>query len=69
MWVSQWQLEKIKRTEYYFKFVYGWRLRPCSGCNGSGYYDNSGSPKCGSCEGTGKERFRGPKAKELDNLT
>lgn len=26
----------------------------CYACNGSGYYDNTGSPKCGSCGGTGK---------------
>jgi len=26
----------------------------CYACNGSGYYDHNGSPKCGSCGGTGK---------------
>ena len=26
----------------------------CSACGGSGYYDNTGSPKCGSCNGTGR---------------
>lgn len=29
----------------------------CVACNGSGYYDtqrNGKTPKCGSCEGTGK---------------
>ncbi|CNI59837.1 hypothetical protein [Yersinia bercovieri] len=30
----------------------------CSACNGSGYYDNDGSPYCGACGGTGKERFQ-----------
>lgn len=27
----------------------------CVACNGSGVYDTTGSPKCGSCDGTGKE--------------
>jgi hypothetical protein len=25
----------------------------CSACNGSGYYDSHGSPRCESCNGTG----------------
>jgi len=28
----------------------------CTACNGSGHYDNDGSPKCGSCNGTGKKK-------------
>lgn len=30
-------------------------MRPikCVACNGSGRYDNTGSPKCGACNGTG----------------
>lgn len=27
--------------------------RKCIACNGSGRYDNTGSPKCGACNGTG----------------
>lgn len=27
----------------------------CTACNGSGYYDAKGSPKCGACEGSGLE--------------
>lgn len=27
----------------------------CLACAGSGHYDDNGSPKCGSCGGTGKE--------------
>ena len=46
------------RTEQYFKYEYGQKLRPCSACSGSGIYDNTGSPKCGACEGTGKERYK-----------
>lgn len=52
---------KAARTEYYFKYVFGWRLRTCTACNGSGHYDHNGAPPCGGCNGTGKERYRGPK--------
>jgi DnaJ-class molecular chaperone len=54
---------KEDRAEYYFRFVYGWRQRPCGACSGSGRYDHNGSPKCGGCDGTGKEIYRGPKAR------
>ena len=49
---------KKERTEYYQKYVYGWKLKDCSACSGSGYYDDTGSPKCGGCDGTGKERYK-----------
>lgn len=49
---------KAARTEYNKRFVYGWKLRPCYACNGSGRYDSSGSPPCGGCDGTGKERYK-----------
>lgn len=49
---------KLTRTEYYFRFVFGWKLRKCSACNGSGYYDSMGNPTCQACNGTGKERFK-----------
>ena len=52
---------KEDRTNYYFKYVFGWKLRACSACSGSGYYDHNGSPKCGGCDGTGKEKYAGPK--------
>lgn len=29
----------------------------CTACNGSGYYDHNGSPRCGACNGTGKEIY------------
>lgn len=48
---------KQKRTEIFNKYIKGWRLRECSACNGSGRYDHNGSPDCGSCDGTGKERY------------
>lgn len=51
---------KAERTEYFEKFVKGWKLVTCGSCNGSGYYDNTDKhgriPFCGSCEGTGKNR-------------
>jgi len=49
---------KQQRTEHYKKYVHGWKLRPCLACNGSGYYDNDGSPECSSCDGTGMERYK-----------
>ena len=48
---------KRGRKEYYLKYVHGWKLRPCSACSGSGYYDYGGK-KCGGCDGSGKERYR-----------
>lgn len=49
---------KEQRKQYYEKYVKGWKLCDCSACNGSGYYDNTGSPPCGACNGTGKERYK-----------
>ena len=49
---------KQKRTEYFEKYVKGWKQRPCTSCNGSGYYDYNGSPKCSNCNGTGKEKHK-----------
>ncbi|EAC1515190.1 hypothetical protein BHX89_004821 [Salmonella enterica subsp. enterica serovar Cubana] len=49
---------KAERASFYFRFQYGWKLRKCSSCNGSGYYDHNGSPKCAACNGTGKERYK-----------
>ena len=49
---------KQKRKEHFEKNIKGWKQRPCTACNGSGYYDHNGSPKCGSCNGTGKEMYK-----------
>lgn len=54
--------QKAKRTKQYFLHTYGWKLKACTACNGSGRYDHVGSPECGSCDGSGKEAFRGEKA-------
>jgi hypothetical protein len=53
---NRYHRDKQARTEYYFRFIHGWKLIRCGACNGSGYYDNNGSPPCGNCDGTGKER-------------
>lgn len=50
---------KRLRTEWFFKYIFKKKLVPCTACNGSGYYDNTvngRTPKCSSCNGTGKER-------------
>jgi hypothetical protein len=49
---------KKYRTEFYKRFIEGWKQRDCIACNGSGYYDSDGSPPCGACDGTGKERYK-----------
>lgn len=59
---SQWLLDKANRAHAYFTWQYGWKQRDCTACNGSGRYDNDGSLKCGGCDGTGKEKYRGEKA-------
>lgn len=55
---------KQARKEYYESQVKGWKLRPCSACNGSGYYDHNDSPECGACDGSGKERYNPLKKNE-----
>ena len=35
------------------------KLANCYACNGSGYYNAKGSPKCKSCDGKGKVQARG----------
>jgi hypothetical protein len=36
------------------------KIQKCVACNGSGIYDNHGSPKCGACDGLGYERGKIP---------
>lgn len=52
------QERKEQRKQHYEKHIKGWKQRPCSACSGSGRYDSHGSPKCGACEGTGKETYK-----------
>lgn len=56
--MSDFHNRKQQRKDYYLKYVHGWKEQSCIACNGSGYYDHSGSPKCGSCGGTGKEKYK-----------
>ena len=49
---------KEERKQFYNKYVHGHKLRTCCACAGSGRYDNFGSPKCSSCNGTGRERYK-----------
>lgn len=56
--MSSFHERKKQRTEYYEKFVKGWKQRKCCACNGSGRYDHNGSPSCGGCGGTGKELYK-----------
>ena len=49
---------KAERAKRYFEYEYGFKLRTCMACNGSGRYDSHRSPKCGACDGTGKERYK-----------
>lgn len=36
------------------------KIKVCGSCSGSGYYDNTGSPKCGACGGLGISRGKLP---------
>lgn len=58
MFSADYRERKAARKEYYEKFIYGWKLRKCGACAGSGYYDHDGSPKCEACGGSGKERYK-----------
>jgi len=49
-----WKSRKEERKVNYDKYVKGWKEVNCTACSGSGYYDNNGSPKCSSCNGTGR---------------
>ena len=49
---------KAARKAYYERFVFGWKYRPCTACNGSGRYDHHGAPPCAACNGTGRERYK-----------
>ena len=51
------QTRKAERTKRYYVNL-NIRQQPCSACNGSGRYDNNGSPACGGCDGTGKETYK-----------
>jgi hypothetical protein len=53
---SSYEARKEHRRKEYEK-NHGRKMIVCTACSGSGYYDtsrNGRTPKCGSCEGTGK---------------
>lgn len=56
--MSSFHERKEYRRQYFMKYVYKWKTRKCTACNGTGYYDHNGSPECGACDGTGKEKYR-----------
>jgi len=59
---------KQKRKQHFEKYVNGWKLRDCTACSGSGYYDNyigGRVPKCSSCGGSGKERYKSESKSEI----
>lgn len=56
--MDDYQLRKQKRKQHYEKYVHGWKERPCTACNGTGFYDHDGSPECGACDGTAKELYK-----------
>jgi len=58
MYGKTYRERKLARTEHFNRYIVGWKLRKCTACSGSGYYDSNGSPSCGSCNGSGKERYK-----------
>lgn len=46
---------KKARTEFYFKYVHGNKLKQCPSCSGGRYYCGHA---CSWCKGTGKVRER-----------
>lgn len=60
--MSDFHTRKAARTARFEQDVKGWKLRRCTACNGSGYYDTTDrhgrTPTCGACNGTGKERYK-----------
>lgn len=50
---------KRLRTEWYKKYIFGNKLKVCTSCNGTGWWDgtfNGKQPKCTNCQGSGKTR-------------
>lgn len=55
---------KMERTAA-FHASHGKKMIKCTACNGSGRYDNTGSPKCRACGGKGKVQ----ESEEIGNPT
>jgi DnaJ-class molecular chaperone len=54
-YMSNFHERKAERTKKYNE-NHGRKLIKCGACNGSGIYDNIGTPPCGFCGGLGKVR-------------
>jgi DnaJ-class molecular chaperone len=65
--MSEFYRRKAIRKREYYLLSYGWVLKPCVACNGSGVYDSFGSPSCGACDGLGKTKEKGDKAINPDD--
>jgi hypothetical protein len=61
MYITDFWKDKALRADYFYRFIYGHVKTICGACSGSGYYDNTGSPPCGCCEGTKYTKEKGPK--------
>ena len=53
--LNEYQRRKQERRDRHAS-LHGVKAEPCVACAGSGVYDDAGSPPCGSCGGTGKNR-------------
>lgn len=51
--MTDYEQRKEQRRQEYLSGL-GKKMVVCIACNGSGRYDNTGSPKCWVCGGTGK---------------
>lgn len=65
---ESYQNGKISRVVNFYRFEFGFKLDYCNACNGSGYYDDTDSPDCGSCDGSGKESKPTLKARLIKEL-
>ena len=56
--MSGFRERKAERVKWWKENIESTKKRLCVACNGSGRYDSNGSPKCSSCGGSGKERYK-----------
>lgn len=67
MFENDYKIRKEERRKAYQE-NHGRKLVECSACSGSGRYDHNGSPKCGACNGTGKELTEPTEAVKIQNM-
>lgn len=46
--------ERKEERRHRYNELHGKKMVTCCACNGSGYYDSHGSPRCSACNGRGK---------------